>query len=321
MIKILRWLKAVLISWVIVIATTFGWMPSIDKNIKDAPVESARRLEKTVRTLSEDIGLRDYQILRNLNHAADYIKENLQRSGYTVEEITYTIDHQQFRNIIAFAGPRLPDQAILVGAHYDTCENPGADDNASGIAGLLELAGQLKGRPGVIFAAFTNEEPPFFTTPAMGSYIVARHLKEKHITLKAAVILEMLGYYSDEIFSQRYLPLLGPFYPNQANFVAIVGNFPSHSLVSAMTTGFKQGSSFPVRALVAPSSIPGIYFSDHWSFWQFNYPAVMVSDTAYLRYQHYHKMSDRADNLDYKRMARVVQGLEAAVRHLTRQDP
>jgi hypothetical protein len=126
----------------------------------------------------------------------------------------------------------------------------------------------------------------------------------------------MLGFYNEGFFSQRYLPLIGPFYPNQANFIAVVGNFSSATVVKTLVEGMRKGSSFPIRSIVAPSFLPGIYFSDHWSFWESGYPAVMVTDTAYLRYKHYHESSDRIDHLDFVKMSHVVQELSKGIGHL-----
>jgi hypothetical protein len=315
---IFKWSKAFLICWALVMLSTVGWMPVWDK--EEAPVtDSVERLKQTVRVLADDIGLRDFHNIDNLNKAADYVADSFQQAGYRVEEMLYEVNGERFRNIMAYQGAALPRNAVLIGAHYDSCNNPGANDNASGVAGLLEVARSLKDKNiPVVFLAFTNEEPPFFTTSMMGSYVAARHFKEEGIEFKAVVILEMIGYYSDRLFSQRYLPPLGPFYPNQANFVAVVGNFPSHKTVSALTAAFKRGSSFPVRSLVAPESIPGIYFSDHWSFWQFGYPAVMVTDTAFLRYPHYHLRSDRPEHLNFEKMARVIQGVTSGVMELAK---
>ena len=299
--------------------TMYGWRPGklVKLAIVPDPGQLVQRLEESVRVLSEDIGVRNYVHFDNLNRAAGFIRRNFEEMGYPVTRQTYTLEGKVFENIVAEkAGAAASSEIIIIGAHYDSCFNPGADDNASGVAGLLELARMLKDVPTqstLRFVAFTNEEPPFFTTEDMGSRVYARATKAKGETIKAVVILEMIGFYSDKRFSQRYLPFLGPFYPNRANFIAIVGNFPSHTLVQDVIKGFRQGSDFPIESIVAPSFIPGIYFSDHWSFWKEGYPAVMVTDTAFLRSPHYHATTDRPETLDYERMGAVVAGLKEAI--------
>ncbi|MCH8903224.1 MAG: M28 family peptidase [Bacteroidetes bacterium] len=225
---------------------------------------------------------------------------------------------------------------IVIGAHYDHLGygshnslyrgdpqiHNGADDNASGVAGLIELARLLKDTPfrhRLKFAAFVNEEPPFFQTDQMGSFVYIQKTKLLGENIKTAIILEMLGYYSEKPFSQKYPLLLGPFYPNKANFIAIVGNFPSKGIVKSLTKGFRQSSKFPVVRLVSPEFIPGVNFSDHWSFWQVGIPAVMVTDTAYLRSQYYHQKTDLLDTLDYQKMAKVVFGLKEAIIKLDKE--
>ncbi|MBI5150351.1 MAG: M28 family peptidase [Candidatus Omnitrophica bacterium] len=242
--------------------------------------------------------------------------------GYNPEEWVYDIDGKTYRNIVVGTNKSFTGEHIIIGAHYDSCFNPGADDNASGIAGLLELARMLK-KPDlkvpVMFVAFTNEEPPFFMTGQMGSAVFVRALKESSVKVKAAVILEMIGYYPDGLFSQKYLPLLGPFYPNKADFVAIVGNFASRGVVDFLDNDFKRHQYFPVCALIAPSFVPGINFSDHWSFWQEGYPAVMITDTAYLRNKNYHTATDTVTTLDYEKMAKVVLGLKESIVRLSKE--
>ena len=153
----------------------------------------------------------------------------------------------------------------------------------------------------------------------MGSNVYVQHVKSKGEHIQAAIILEMLGFYSEKLFSQKYLPLLGPFYPNRANFITIVGNFPSRKIVKDLYQGFKAGSTFPVERIVAPSTIPGIYFSDHWSFWKAGYQAVMITDTAHLRSPHYHSATDLPDTIDYPRLTKVIFGFKGAIIWLDQQ--
>jgi len=208
---------------------------------------------------------------------------------------------------------------VIVGAHYDSCFNPGADDNASGVAALLELARLVRGEPlgrTVKFIAFTNEEPPIFQTEQMGSHVYARAARARGEDIRAVLVLEMLGYYDDRRGSQQYPPLFGLFYPSQANFISVVSDFGSRRLCRQVSQAFKRASAFPIESVSTFRSIPGVTWSDHWSFWQEGYPAVMVTDTAFLRNPHYHQMSDTWETLDYERMATVVLGLAGALREL-----
>ena len=279
-----------------------------------------RRLTAHVRALSETIGNRGISDYANLQKAAEYIEAQLLSFGYTVQHQSYEISGRTTANLIAERrGTRKPDEIIIVGAHYDTCYNPGADDNASGVAGLIELARVFGARPvdrTVRFVAFTSEEPPYFQTGFMGSRVYTRALKEAGETIDGAVILEMLGYYDPRPFSQRYPPIFGFLYPNRGDFIGVVSNFRSAKLLRRVRDAFKQTSAFPIESVVTLESVPGITWSDHGSFWREGYPAVMVTDTAYFRNPHYHVASDTWEKLDYMRMACVVEGLAGAVNDL-----
>ena len=279
-----------------------------------------RRLKDHVRTLSQEIGNRDLLQISQLRRAAAYITQQFRESGYTVDAQLFEAQGQRVANLIATRrGTRDPEETILVGAHYDTCLNPGADDNASGIAGLLELARLLANEPTartVRFVAFTNEELPFFQTDTMGSLVYARAAKTRNERLRATLILEMLGYYTDRPNSQQYPPLLGFFYPNRGNFIGVVGNRRNRSLVEEVVRSFKAHSAFPVESASLPEFIEGVDWSDQWSFWKEGYPAVMITDTAFLRNPHYHQESDTWETLDYERMAAVVEGLHGVVKDL-----
>ncbi len=211
--------------------------------------------------------------------------------------------------------------AIVVGAHYDTVPgSPGADDNASGVAVLIELAALLKGETLPIrFVAFANEEMPYFQGPEMGSWTWARRARERGEPIRAMYSLEMLGYYRDAPGSQRYPPPLGLFYPDRADFIAFVGDLGARSLVRDSIRLFREKSMFPSEGVAAPAFIPGVTWSDHWSFRSHGFPAIMITDTAFNRYPHYHLPSDTPDKLDYERMARVTLGLAAMLKDLANE--
>jgi Zn-dependent M28 family amino/carboxypeptidase len=318
---ILRLIVAGVVIFIFIKLTTFGWRPGEKYTpIKDQDRKvTGEHLKETVMALSDKIGVRNYAEYQHLKQAEEYITNSFQAMGYEVKEMPYSIAGQTYKNIYVQIKGNGSEELVLVGAHYDSCFNPGADDNASGVAGVLELARMLKEikpKHNIILAAFVNEEPPFFNTDLMGSRVFAKKLKEQGTKVKAVIILEMIGHYSDQWNSQRYLPLLGAFYPNQGNFITVVGNFPSKHLVGQTVKYFKQASAFPIESIVAPSFIPGIYFSDHASFWKEGYPAVMVTDTAYLRNKNYHQGTDTVETVDFEKMAAVVLGLKGAVIHL-----
>lgn len=300
-------------------ASQYGWTPLTRYNAGVTPqeAESAHRLEQTVTVLAKDIGLRNYHNDQGLDLSAAFILEAFQSLECAVKSQSYTASGQSFQNIIAQysnADPAKP--TLVIGAHYDAHFNPGADDNASGVAGLLELARLMRNtslKYNLKFVAFTNEEPPFFRSDAMGSQMYIKSLGSSAEKIHGAIILEMLGYYSEEYFSQTYPPLLGLFYPNRGNFIAVVGNFLSKELVKSVYTEFRATERFPVERIVAPDSLEGIGFSDHWSFWQAGIPAVMITDTAYLRNPNYHQLSDVVGTLNFIKMAKVVHGLKDTI--------
>src|SRR5438309_7547838 len=194
---------------------------------------------------------------------------------------------------------------------------PGANDNGSGVAALLALARSFSGKVGqqtLRFVAFVNEEPPFFQTTQMGSFVYARRSKQRGDKIASMISLETTGYFSDAPHSQKYpAPGLGIFYPTTANFIGFIGNFHSRALVRRAISIFRAQQKIPSEGATLPSFIPGVSWSDQWSFWQHGYPAIMVTDTALFRYRHYHEPTDTPDKLDYDRFALVVSGLENVI--------
>jgi len=216
-------------------------------------------------------------------------------------------------------------ERVVVGAHYDAFEAlPGADDNASGVAVLLELARALAAAPPKItveLVAYTLEEPPHFATRYMGSAVHAQSLKTEGVRVRAMFSLEMLGYFSDEPESQHYpAPLLRLFYPSRANFVAVIGRIGGEGIVRRTKRAMAGGSALPVHAMIAPRSIPGIDYSDHASYWDEGYPAAMITDTALFRNDHYHEATDRPETLDYERMSQATASIYAAIRSIANDD-
>lgn len=279
-------------------------------------------LERTVRFLSEGIGSRGYLQKDALNRAAEYIGSELSGYGYEVRTQPYDVDGVEYRNVFAIKkGLKYPDRVIVVGAHYDTViGTPGADDNASAVAGMLELARLLKDAPldrTIHFVAFTLEEPPFFRSRQMGSYVYAENLKKKGVNVEGMICLESIGYFTDRPESQLFpLPFFRLIYPTTGNFIIFAGNFGSKGFLGRAKEGFEKGTELPLETISAPSIIPGMDFSDHRSFWKFGYDAFMVTDTAFYRNPNYHTAGDLPGTLDFKRMSEVVLGLRSSIEKL-----
>ncbi len=284
--------------------------------------EAAARIRADVETLASRIGPRDAaEHPAALAKAAAHVEAQLVAAGYTVTRRPFEVHRRTVYNLEAtLKGDASAQELVVVGAHYDsTPTTPGADDNASGTAALLEIARSLRGRKlarSVRLVAFVNEEPPYFKTGAMGSLVYARGLKREGAEVIGMLSLETLGYYDPRPNTQRYPPGLSAFYPSTGDFIAIVGTGESRALVHRVTGAFRSAARFPSEAIAAPAFVQGVDFSDHWSFAQVGYPAVMVTDTAFLRNANYHEPTDVAGALDYERMARVIEGLVGAIAEL-----
>jgi Zn-dependent M28 family amino/carboxypeptidase len=285
-------------------------------------MEIQSNLKKTVNILANEIGSRGYFQTDALERAADYITSELGYYGYAVSLQPYEAEGRSYKNIfVEIEGKKTPEKILVIGAHYDTVTGtPGADDNASGIAVLLELARLFaKGsfNKTLQFVAFTLEEPPFFYTKNMGSYLYAESLYKKGRNVEGMICLESIGYFVDRSESQFFpLGFFRWFYPNKGNFIAFVGNFQSKGFLNRVKSGFKKGTDLPVESISTFSIIPGIDFSDHRSFWKFGYNALMVTDTAFYRNPNYHTVGDIPETLDFERMAEVVLGLKLAIEEL-----
>ncbi len=275
-------------------------------------------LRRHVAALAGRIGERNVWRPEAMVAAAGYIRKSLEDAGYVVNVQAFTSRGLSVNNIEAvLPGHGAVDEIIVVGAHYDSVtDSPGADDNASGVAALLELARLLAGSSlprTVRFVAFANEEAPFFYGDEMGSNLYAARAQVQGERIEAMLSLETLGYYTDEPDTQKYPFPFSWFYPDTGNFVGFVGNLSSRPLVRQAVGAFRASTAFPSEGVAAPSGIEGIHWSDHWSFWQAGYPAIMVTDTAPFRYPHYHDATDTPQQLDYTGLARVTGGLAEVV--------
>jgi Peptidase family M28 len=340
---------------VLVLLWWFGMrMPG--KNVSKAgplsPDEVVLReeLRANVQKLAGEIGERNMWHYAQLNAAADFIEDSFSRAGLRTRRDSYDTGGQPCHNIEAeipgspqgaasaeataakaavSPGRRSlgeggsPPPIVIIGAHYDSVfGSPGANDNGSGVAAVLALARRFasaKPKQTLRFVAFVNEEPPYFLSGEMGSQVYARRCKERGDKISAMISLETIGYFSDAPHSQTYpSPGLGVFYPNVGNFIGFVSNVHSRALLRRVVASFRTYAKIPSEAASLPAFIPGVSWSDQWSFWQHGYPAIMVTDTAPFRYPYYHSSNDTPDKLDYDRFTLVVRGMEKVVQQLAK---
>ncbi len=269
-------------------------------------------LHRHVEYLSVKIGDRHLWKEDSLNKTADYIESAFMAYGYAVWRQPISCYGKSVSNLIV-EKKGMDKEVVIIGAHYDTVPGtPGADDNASAVAGLLELARLHKessNKKTLVFAAFVNEEPPCFGSHHMGSMVYAKHLKEQKTSVEVMVSLEMIGYFSGERIQTYPLPGMGLFYPKIADFIGVVGNFHSSKYISFFKKGIKKHSRIHSSSLTAPEYFGGINLSDNYSFWRHGYRAVMITDTSFFRNRNYHQETDTIDTLNFEQMAEVVKGL------------
>jgi hypothetical protein len=292
--------------------------------VTDAERDVAQRLRKHVEAIASEPHNVDHY--PELEKAAAYIEAELTALGYKPQVQVYSIGDKPVRNIAvelapSDATPETP--SIVVGAHYDSYGNaPGANDNGSGTAAVLELARLLKGVPlkdkRLRLVLFVNEEPPYDRTPDMGSYRYAKMLKDSGETLLGMISLETIGEFSDAPGSQKYPFPFDMIFSDVANFVAFVALPGGRAFLHDVVGSFRKHAQFPTIGGTAPDNIPGIGWSDHWSFWMMGYPAIMITDTALFRYRKYHTPEDTPDQVDYEKLARITLGLEPTLRDLLR---
>jgi hypothetical protein len=279
-------------------------------------------LQADVEMLAKTIGHRNVLSSANLARAADHIEKEFTKAGYTVNRIGYKIDDVQCDNLeVQIAGVTEPNEIVVIGAHYDSVlGSVGANDNASGVAALLQLArtfADKKPAKTLRFVAFVNEEPPYFWTEQMGSLVYARHCRQRGDNIMAMIAFDCLGCYFDEKDTQKYPFPFSLLYPSTGNFIGFVGNFSSRHLVRQVVGTFRATTQFPSEGVAMFEVIPGVGWSDQWSFWQCGYKGLMVTDTALFRYPYYHKAEDTPDKIDYQRLARVADGIEHIINELT----
>jgi len=278
-----------------------------------------QRLYADVEFLTSLQPARNYRNLVSLNQAADFIKAEFEKLSGEVREQTFKADGRPYRNIILAMGPEDAPR-LVVGAHYDVCgDQPGADDNASAVAGLLETARLLhahhpKLRYRVELVAYPNEEPPYFATEQMGSFVHAKSLHDAGLPVRAMLCYEMIGYFRDEPGSQRFPnEQLAALYPNTGNFITVVGRTGQEAFTQHVQKLMQTSADVDVQRINLPTSMGLAGLSDHRNYWHFGYDAIMINDTSFLRNPNYHQTTDTIDTLDFRRMAEVVNGVYAVV--------
>lgn len=321
--RALRWFCGLLGGASLLVAGALAYLsqPGVRPLPARVPAGDPARLEAHVRALAARP--RGWQDTQGLSSAFEYVERELNLSGAGARPQVYRVQGREFHNLRALFGPPGPPR-LVVGAHLDTAGGlPGADDNASGAAALLELARLLKERPPrvpVELVVWTLEEPPFFRSKEMGSRRHAAELRAAGAPVVLAVSLECLGVFKDEPGSQAYpLPLLSWVYPSEGNYLALVGRTGEAGLMRRAKAAFRGATDLPVCSINAPAWVQGIDFSDHASFWQEGYPALMVTDTAFNRNRNYHTGADTPEKLDYHRMAKGVQGVLGIIEGLARE--
>jgi hypothetical protein len=317
-----------LIFFLLIIPIFSTWIlvaqPTFNKNSPSAVTLESSRLKAHVLKLSKDYFPRSHTNTINLDRCAEYIRAHFKKAGADTSIQEFMVLGKKYQNVIGSFGDKTGER-LVIGAHYDARINtPGADDNASGISGLIELAyliGKEKLNTDIDLVAYTLEEPPFFGTENMGSAHHAKLLHDQKIKIRCMIALEMIGYFNNVPGSQSYpVPALKIFYPNKGNFIAIVGRLGQRKIVRKIKGLMKGAADLPVYSVNAPLMVPGIDFSDHRNYWQYGYDAVMITDTAFYRNQEYHKPGDTAERLNYELMGKAVIQVFEAIKGLAEGD-
>ena len=327
---------AVVISTAVLIAVAILYctgMPGDSYPGPGAPLSGDERalvdeLREHVAALSVGIGVRRAVVGDSLAQAEAYVSRQLELAASPLalkaQREPLTRAQGNAANVFIELPGAKSGPWIIIGAHYDSApgDTPGANDNGTGTAAALALARRLArtshGLP-IRIVLFANEEPPYFWTDAMGSLQHASGCKQRKEDVRAMLSLETMGYYSDAPRSQQYPPPLDRLYPDKGNFIAFVGDLGSRGLVREIIGTFRRHATIPSEGAALPAALPGVGWSDHWSFWQFGYAAVMVTDTAVFRDPNYHEQSDVIANINFDRLARVVSALQRTVEELARR--
>lgn len=263
---------------------------------------------------------RNYKNLDQLNTIAEYIHQNFNKYSDSTSFQEYKVGEETYKNVICSFGTE-NKKRIIIGAHYDVCgDQEGVDDDATGVTGLLELARMLKGQKlnyRIDLVAYTLEEPPYFRTENMGSYIHAKYLKDNNIDVYGMASVEMIGYFKDEKNSQDYpLGILSWIYGDKGDYITLVRKIGAGNFVKNFIEEFKDSNQVKTKTFSAPKFVTGIDYSDHLNYWKFGYSAMMITDTSFFRNKNYHQTTDTLETLDLKRMTKVIDGIFLSLVHL-----
>ncbi|MBB4807960.1 hypothetical protein HNP38_003300 [Chryseobacterium defluvii] len=278
-------------------------------------------MKKHLQSIVETPQFRNHKNIDQLNAVAEYIRHDFNKYGDSTGFQEYKVNGQTYKNVISSFGTE-HTKRIIIGAHYDVCgDQKGADDNATGVTALLELARMLKGQKlnyRIDLVAYTLEEPPYFRTENMGSYVHARYLKDNNIAVYGMASVEMIGYFSEEKGSQEFpVGILSWIYGNKGDFITLVKRFSGAGpFVKNFISNFKSSQQIKTETFPAPKFVTGVDFSDHLNYWKFGYSALMITDTSFFRNKNYHETTDTLDTLDLPRMAKVIDGIFLSLIHL-----
>lgn len=284
------------------------------RNVMSSSVHADSVLIKEHLTaLTQTQKFRNHKNIDQLNEIADYIRENFEKYSGNTSFQEYKVDGKTYKNVICSFGTENAKR-IIVGAHYDVCgDQQGADDNATGVTAILELARMLKDQKlnyRIDLVAYTLEEPPYFRTENMGSYIHAKYLKDNNVDVYGMLSVEMIGYFSDEEKSQSFpLGIMSAIYGNKGDFITLVKKFGAGKFVRNFSNDFKDSKKIKTETFSAPKFVSGVDFSDHLNYWKFGYSAVMLTDTSFFRNKNYHEPTDTLETLDLPRMKNVIDGI------------
>lgn len=278
------------------------------------------RIENDLKQIIGTGKSRNYSHLIALNTTAEYIKAELTKSCDSVYFQSYFINKIEYKNVVAIKKSANPKR-IIIGAHYDVCgDQDGADDNASGIAGLLEVSRLLKNEKlnyTIEYVAYTLEEPPFFKSDKMGSYIHAKNLSDNEIDVEGMICLDMIGFYSDKPKSQTYpIGIMSWFYGNKGNYIMVIRKWGAGDFAKNATNLMTKQNLIKTKSFACTSRLPGVDFSDHLNYWKFGFDAIMITNTAFYRNNNYHKESDKLQTLDLKKMSAVIDELYMTIKNI-----
>ncbi|MGB1102212.1 MAG: M28 family peptidase [Crocinitomicaceae bacterium] len=293
---------------------------TVSGKAQDILQADSNRVKRHLKAIVETPRYRAFPDTAMLNFVANYIHDEFNQCADSTVYQPYNVDRLTFKNVIASFGVE-HDKRLIIGAHYDVCgKQDGADDNASGVVGLLELARLLEKTElncRIDLVAYSLEEPPFFRSESMGSYVHAKYLFDNNIEVEGMICLEMIGYFNDAKKSQDYpLGFLKLFYGSRGDYITVVRNFSGGKFSRRFKRKMKRAKGLEVKSFQAPGALPGIDFSDHLNYWKFDYKAVMITNTGFYRNKNYHRTTDQISTLDIGRMTATIQSVYDCIAEL-----